>query len=281
MQYFKSNDRVVIISNDSFIVGLLTGYCAANHLTVQCEPRTTPIDNHIVNVDCKLIVIDLRQLTDAMIDTHIEALKTINCQYSIPVCAIHSDSSMPMFLMLPWIDYYKYDRFIAEIESNIAKYVKNFIPAAVERRSNERRRNDERRKLTSDRRKPGVERRLSRTAFTLEHKNEQNYIAHCDDEHHVLGAFEINHNCQSVYLKGRDLNLTCKEYKLFNLLAQDAERVCTTKNIIAHLWPNKCRANKSDLYQYMYLLRKKVEIDPDHPYWILTVKGVGYKLNAE
>ncbi|WP_114325783.1 winged helix-turn-helix domain-containing protein [Candidatus Colwellia aromaticivorans] len=29
----------------------------------------------------------------------------------------------------------------------------------------------------------------------------------------------------------------------------------------------------------MHLLRKKVECDPDNPHWIITIKGVGYKLH--
>lgn len=50
--------------------------------------------------------------------------------------------------------------------------------------------------------------------------------------------------------------------------------------IINHVWPENNRVTKSDLYQYMHLLRKKVEIDPNNPQWILTVKGFGYKLNV-
>lgn len=51
--------------------------------------------------------------------------------------------------------------------------------------------------------------------------------------------------------------------------------------IIDHLWPENNRATKSDLYQYMYLLRKKIEIDTNNPQWIITVKGFGYKLNID
>jgi len=75
------------------------------------------------------------------------------------------------------------------------------------------------------------------------------------------------------------LNLTRKEFELFELLAKDIDRVFMTDEIINHLWPDNNRATKSDLYQYMHLLRKKIENDPNNPQWILTVKGFGYKLN--
>jgi len=47
-----------------------------------------------------------------------------------------------------------------------------------------------------------------------------------------------------------------------------------TDEIIKHLWPENNRATKSDLYQYMHLLRKKIEKDPNNPQWIMTVKGL-------
>ena len=65
------------------------------------------------------------------------------------------------------------------------------------------------------------------------------------------------------------------------LLAEVHDHVCTTEEIITQLWPNTSRANKSDLYQYMHLLRRKIEEDTDNPRWILTIKGVGYCLNTK
>jgi DNA-binding winged helix-turn-helix (wHTH) protein len=56
--------------------------------------------------------------------------------------------------------------------------------------------------------------------------------------------------------------------------------VLMAEEIIQHLWPGNNRATKSDLYQYMHLLRKKIEKDPDNPQWILTVKGFGYRLDV-
>ncbi|MFU8790180.1 MAG: winged helix-turn-helix domain-containing protein [Methylobacter sp.] len=78
---------------------------------------------------------------------------------------------------------------------------------------------------------------------------------------------------------GEPLHLTRKEFDLFELLANDPDRVFLTDEIVHHLWPKNNRATKSDLYQYMHLLRKKIESDANRPQWLLTVKGFGYKLN--
>ena len=37
---------------------------------------------------------------------------------------------------------------------------------------------------------------------------------------------------------------------------------------------------ETSVYQYMHLLRKKIEKDPNSPQWIMNVKGFGYKLNV-
>ena len=95
-----------------------------------------------------------------------------------------------------------------------------------------------------------------------------------ENESDVLGVFSIDKNSKAVFFKGKNLGLTGKEFKLFNLLANYPKRVCSTESIIEHLWPNRERANKSDLYQYMHLLRRKVEENPDDPHWIVTIKGV-------
>jgi len=236
MPCFHHDNSMLIISNDSFIIGLLTGYCVANHFTLECIPRSKPLYCNGTHPKFKLIIFDLREMTPSLIEEHLESLNNIHHKYSIPICAIHNRNRMPLHLLLPWLNYYKDETFIEKLDDYINKYIIDFTHVFDERRNYNRR-------LGTDRR------------------------------------FKIDRDCQNVYLKGKNLELTAKEFKLFKLLAEDPERVCTTEKLITHLWPNRGRANKSDLYQYMHLLRKKVELDPDNPHWIITIKGVGYKLH--
>lgn len=269
MAYFQSNTRMLIISNDSFIVGLLTGYCIANHFTLKCKSRSQPLYLNGVGSRFKVIIIDLRELTSPFVEAHLKPLKYINNQYSTPICAIHNYSEEPLSLMLPWIDYFKDENFIEKLDNYIHKYTFNFTRALNNRRKSDRRSSENRRTL------PGTVNALSSNQL-----DDETTLFHKEIDHRLLGVFKIDKDCQSVQLKGKDLELTGKEFKLFNLLAEEPGRVYTTEKIIDHLWPNKGLANKSDLYQYMHLLRRKVEIDSDNPRWILTIKGVGYKLHV-
>jgi DNA-binding winged helix-turn-helix (wHTH) protein len=56
---------------------------------------------------------------------------------------------------------------------------------------------------------------------------------------------------------GANVQLTPKELELVELLLTETDRMFTADEIIRHLWPETYRATKSDLYQYMHLVRKK------------------------
>lgn len=268
MQCYQPDNSMLIISNDSFIIGLLTGYCVANHFTLKCLSRSKPLYCNGDNPKYKLIIIDLRELTTSLIEEHLESLNIIHSQYSIPICALHNKNVMPLYLMLPWVSYYKDSIFIEKLDDYINKYIIDFTHFFDERRNENRRLGTDRRTLLG-----------TINSFSSKQLNGAVGLLSPDIELELLGLFEIDRDCQSVYLKGKNLELTAKEFKLFKLLAEEPERVCTTEKLITHLWPNRGRANKSDLYQYMHLLRKKVELDPDKPHWIKTIKGVGYKLH--
>lgn len=92
------------------------------------------------------------------------------------------------------------------------------------------------------------------------------------------GDLEIDDSVKQVKLKGRTVSLSPKEYELLKLLASEPGRVFSHQEIIAEVWQNKPLITSSDVTKYIYLLREKLEDDPENPKYILTVRGFGYKL---
>ena len=92
------------------------------------------------------------------------------------------------------------------------------------------------------------------------------------------GPCEIDDRTKAVTIAGQAVSLSPKEYELFKLLAADPGRTFSADEIIARLWPTSGRAGSSDVKQYVYLLRNKVESLPGTPCRIDTVKGFGYRL---
>ena len=76
----------------------------------------------------------------------------------------------------------------------------------------------------------------------------------------------------------REVQLAPKEYSLLKTLAEQPGRVFSEQELIRSVWPEGGLATSSDVKRYIYLLRKKVELDPQNPQFILTVRGFGYKL---
>ncbi|MBU1049370.1 response regulator transcription factor [Candidatus Bipolaricaulota bacterium] len=90
---------------------------------------------------------------------------------------------------------------------------------------------------------------------------------------------------KQVSIHGRTIRLSPKEYQLLKLLASSPGRVFTSDDILLELWPKdmpdeKRYADVQDVQKYVYLLRRKLEIDPKEPELVLTVRGFGYRLGV-
>jgi two-component system response regulator MtrA len=89
----------------------------------------------------------------------------------------------------------------------------------------------------------------------------------------------IDDRAKVVTVDGGQVALTPKEYELLKLLAREPGRVFTNEEIINRLWEGG-RATSTDVKQYIYHLRSKIERDPQAPQLIQNVKGFGYKLSV-
>ncbi len=247
----KTNTSLLLISKDSFIIGLINGYSIANNISIEISDGKR-LHLESVSENLQLVIIDLRSSQSFFNPNFLPALKR---SLNIPICAIRNNSDEQIALSNPWVD-----RFF---EEPITEKLYDFFQSCFKKQSALERRNNDRR-ADSDR-------RLSENYSSVSTKKTTNI--------YELGHFVIDNGCNSVFLSDKDLELTRKEFKLFCLLASDIDRAFKAEEIIKHLWPTEYRANKSDLYQYMHLLRKKIEKDSDNPHWIKTVKGVGYRLH--
>jgi len=94
------------------------------------------------------------------------------------------------------------------------------------------------------------------------------------------GELHIDDRSKVVRRAGKTIQLSPKEYALLKLLASDPGRVFSDDEIVERLWPPESFASSNDVKQYVHLLRNKVERDPRHPRFVLTVVGYGYKLQT-
>ena len=101
------------------------------------------------------------------------------------------------------------------------------------------------------------------------------------DSHWTAGPFKINDLAKTAHFKKNTLQLSPKEYALLKLLISNHDRVVSSEEILAELWPHNSDATKTDVAQYIHLLRKKIIASEGSSQLIGSVRGFGYKLSFE
>jgi two-component system KDP operon response regulator KdpE len=95
-----------------------------------------------------------------------------------------------------------------------------------------------------------------------------------------LKDLEIDLAQRMVKRAGREIDLTRIEFDLLAYLAQNADRVITTKMILEKVWGPDYIEDARTLRVHVSHLRKKIEPDPNVPRYILTEPGVGFRFSA-
>jgi two-component system alkaline phosphatase synthesis response regulator PhoP len=93
-----------------------------------------------------------------------------------------------------------------------------------------------------------------------------------------LGPLVIDAERHEVWMQERSLRLTATELSLLKYLAQHPCRVFTRDQLITALWGEDRFVEEHNLDVHIHALRQQLESDPSHPQFLVTVRGVGYKL---
>jgi two-component system, OmpR family, KDP operon response regulator KdpE len=83
---------------------------------------------------------------------------------------------------------------------------------------------------------------------------------------------------REVIVEGRVANLTPTEYDILRVLIQNAGKVITHQQLIHLVWGNNYQADSHLLRVNISNLRRKIELDPSRPHFVMTEPGVGYRL---
>ena len=84
-----------------------------------------------------------------------------------------------------------------------------------------------------------------------------------------------------VSMNGIVVDLTGKEFDLLFFLASNKGRVYTKKQIYTQVREEEYAFDDNNIMSFISKLRKKIEPDPEHPFYIQTVRSVGYRFNKE
>jgi len=93
------------------------------------------------------------------------------------------------------------------------------------------------------------------------------------------GDFRIDLEARGVSVRGVEVHLTPKEYDLLVYFVRHAGKVLTHRTLLGAVWGGNYTEQGEYLRVFVGQLRKKIELDPSSPRYILTDPWVGYRFN--
>ena len=91
-------------------------------------------------------------------------------------------------------------------------------------------------------------------------------------------GLEIDFGARRVRRGGQDIALTPKEYDVLAYLARNAGKVLTHRQVLQAVWGAEYGDEADYVWTYVRRIRRKIEPDQEHPRYVLTEPGVGYRL---
>jgi len=90
-------------------------------------------------------------------------------------------------------------------------------------------------------------------------------------------SFEMDETCHVVFLRGKSLELTPKEFDLLAFLVKNCGQVFKREQLLDKVWDYDYAGDTRTVDVHISWLRQKIEDDPQHPQHLITLRGVGYK----
>ena len=257
MTVLSDNRSIIVISKDISFSALMTGYCRSKKLTVTCLNTLNGSSSCDDLNATDLMVIDARYSAEQFASDFHQIIDIASHSSGLPILVVYRQNVPPQARAYSNLTFIEEFEILPELDR---LFNNTRVPGSgYERRVKERRRCPDRR-------------------ISSNHNGQVKKIETRADSPVQIGDICVNYQTKTVFKNNRDLQLTRKEFDLFTMLLSERSQVYTAEFIMKQLWPNTSRANKSDLYQYIHTLRKKLEPDPCDPKCLLTVKGVGYQL---
>jgi DNA-binding response OmpR family regulator len=94
------------------------------------------------------------------------------------------------------------------------------------------------------------------------------------------GELEIDANAMTLNVRGQTVTTTSTEFRLLHYLAQHSGRVFTRDQILDAVWRETTFVSPRSVDVYVRKLREKIERDAEHPRYLKTVRGTGYRFEV-
>ncbi|HIW76065.1 MULTISPECIES: response regulator transcription factor [Gordonibacter] len=112
------------------------------------------------------------------------------------------------------------------------------------------------------------------------HKDTLEFARCCNREGVArIGELEVHFDEYQVFVKGKPVPLTTKEFEIVAFLASNPGKVFTRSQIQEYIWgEGEADVKTNSITVFVRKIREKIEENPSEPKYLLTVQRVGYKM---
>ncbi|MDL2233726.1 response regulator transcription factor, partial [Ruminococcaceae bacterium OttesenSCG-928-L11] len=104
--------------------------------------------------------------------------------------------------------------------------------------------------------------------------------AHNAGQDIVVRHLRIQPSARRVFVRGNEVELKNKEYELLHFLVTNVDIVFSKETLYERIWGMDSMGDNATVTVHIGRLREKIEEDPQHPRYIQTVWGAGYRFKA-
>ncbi|EES48972.1 response regulator transcription factor [Clostridium botulinum] len=122
-----------------------------------------------------------------------------------------------------------------------------------------------------------VKAHLRRVNYNNENLNENN----TEEKIIKFGPYVLNESRAELIKNGKIIELTAKELKILSLLAHNQNQIISKEKLWDKVWGEDYFGFDNTIMVHIRKLREKIEDDSSNPQYILTVRGLGYKLSVK
>lgn len=100
-------------------------------------------------------------------------------------------------------------------------------------------------------------------------------------EHYDCGRFQVNATSGQLFVGGKEVSCTPKEFLLLRFFCRHPNRIFSVEQLYEQVWEQPYMGEEKTVAMVISRVRKKIEKDPKQPQYIVTVRGLGYKFVME
>ena len=97
----------------------------------------------------------------------------------------------------------------------------------------------------------------------------------------TFGDFVVDLDARTVTHRAETVKLTHLEFELLSFFCRSRSRVFSREELVRAVWGMEHNCTLRTVDNFVGQLRAKLEVDPDHPKYLVTVRGSGYRFNPE